>query len=141
MPKIPFTPANAREMALRSVLARKAAKDAENSQAPNESLQATEQSEDYTEQRLTRTRKQIDMLSDALEEEDDPQRIDRLASAIARLSEIERQLANRPLPGSLKPSSKPSRGQSYPTLDPRPIEPVPGPATTTNSVPPVQPKP
>lgn len=63
----------------------------------------------YTAQILTRTRKQVKSTLDMLESETDPQKIDRLASALARLNEIERQLANRPLPGSLKPTQRPTK--------------------------------
>lgn len=77
------------------------------------------QSDDFTNRRLLRVRKQLNMIDDAIDDElrkddgPDGQRIDRLASASARLSEIERQLADRPLPGSRrpapeKPSSRPS---------------------------------
>ena len=59
----------------------------------------------YAAKRLARARKQIDKLDGMIEEETDPQKLDRLASALARLSEIERQLANRPLPGSFKPTA------------------------------------
>ena len=59
----------------------------------------------YLAKRLTRTRKQIDALCSLIDNETDPQKLDRLASALARLSEIERQLANRPLPGSFKPTA------------------------------------
>lgn len=58
----------------------------------------------YLDKQITRARKQLDRLYSMLAEEMDPQKIDRLASAISRLSEIERQLADRPLPGSKRPS-------------------------------------
>lgn len=58
----------------------------------------------YLASRLARVRKQIDQLSDMLDEETDPQRLDRLACALARVSEIERQLAGRPMPGSRRPA-------------------------------------
>ena len=74
--------------------------------------------ETYVDKRLIRVRAQIDMLSDMLEAELDPQKIDRLANAITRLSGLEREYANRPLPGTLKPSSKPSQSR------PRTIEPT-----------------
>ena len=41
--------------------------------------------------------------------ERDPQKLDRLASAQARLSEQERVLSGRPLPGSLKPGGRRAR--------------------------------
>ena len=88
-------------------------------------------SESYVDKRLTRVRAQIDMLSDMLEAEQDPQKIDRLANAITRLSGLEREYANRPLPGTLKPSSKPTQTR------PRTVEPtaIPQPQTVQDNSP------
>jgi len=61
------------------------------------------QADNYTVQKLVRVRVQLARLDDLLDSEDDPAKLDRLASAIARLSELERQLAGRPLPGSYRP--------------------------------------
>jgi hypothetical protein len=55
----------------------------------------------YVLSRLTRVRKQLDRLDRLMAEEIDPQRLDRLASAQYRLSEQERIMAGRPLPGSI----------------------------------------
>ena len=55
--------------------------------------------------RLARVRRHLGRLDNLLDHETDPQKIDRLASASARLSEIERILAGRPLPGSHRPKS------------------------------------
>lgn len=63
----------------------------------------------YVQDTLSRTRKQLDRLFSLMEEEIDPQKLDRLASAIARLAEQERQLSGRPLPGSLRPRQEKSR--------------------------------
>ena len=60
----------------------------------------------YVERRLARVRDQLQRLDGFLGEEEDPQKIDRLASAIARMSELERQLAGRPLPGSRRPKEE-----------------------------------
>jgi hypothetical protein len=57
----------------------------------------------FANERLTRVRKQLSRLDDLLESETDPTKLDKLASALSRLAEQERQLANRPLPGSLRP--------------------------------------
>ena len=54
--------------------------------------------------RLERVRLQLDRVDAMMLTEDDPQRLDRLASAQMRLSEQERILAGRPLPGSRKPA-------------------------------------
>lgn len=72
----------------------------------------------YIEQRLLRVRKQLNKIDGMIEEELDPAKLDRLASAQARLSEQERQLANRPLPGTLKPQSpKRTKSQSVEPID------------------------
>jgi len=93
----------------------------------------------YSRQTLLRVRKQVKSVLGMLEAETDPQKIDRLASALARLSEIERQLANRPLPGSWKPE-RPARAKQawvdptpapipQPVVEqPKPEQPKPGPA-------------
>ncbi len=67
---------------------------------------------------LARTRTRINSLMDAMTAETDPAKIDRLASALARLAELERQLAGRPLPGSLRPSQ---RKVDRPVLDVSPL--------------------
>jgi len=68
----------------------------------------------YNVQRLMRVRKQLNRIDSMMEREDDPQKLDRLASAQARLSEQERILRGEPLPGSRRPAPerKSSRGQS-----------------------------
>lgn len=72
----------------------------------------------FTELRLMRVRKQLDRLDDMMFKEKDPQKLDRLASAQARLSEQERILDGRPLPGSRRP--RPEK----PTKDTSTVEPV-----------------
>lgn len=59
---------------------------------------------------LNRVRAQMDLINARLTEalkmkRPDPQAIDRLAAAQSRLSEQERILAGRPMPGSLRPAS------------------------------------
>ena len=50
------------------------------------------------------------MLDTLFENEDNPQKLDRLASAQHRLSEQERILSGRPLPGSQRPRlAKPAK--------------------------------
>lgn len=61
---------------------------------------------DYTTKRLARVRLQLDRLDNMLLTERDPQRLDRIASAQARISEQERILSGRPMPGSLRPRSE-----------------------------------
>lgn len=69
----------------------------------------------YTRARLERVRTQLDRVDAMMLTEDDPAKLDRLASAQARLSEQERILAGRPLPGSFRPQAdKASRRQGRP---------------------------
>lgn len=108
-----FTTANAREMAARGVLARKQA-----------ALKLTPEpvltGENYTARRLIRVREQIDRVSDMLDAETDPQKLDRLAAALERLTELERKLDNRPLPGSRRPGREPSKRPAGAAAEPEP---------------------
>jgi hypothetical protein len=61
---------------------------------------------DYAGARLMRVRVQLDRLDELMLTESDPQKLDRLASAQARLSEQERVLAGRPLPGLRRPAKE-----------------------------------
>ena len=77
-------------------------------------------------------------------EEDDPGKLDRLASAQARLSEQERILRGEPLPGSRRPAPerKSSRGQSQSGHGSGSFHAAPTPQPVASSVPqPVPPKP
>ena len=112
----PFiTSENARELQRLGVEARLARQKLQ-----EERLKLAEESLDFPSRTLSRVRAQIETLLDDLGKERDPQRIDRLASALGRLNEIERQLAGRPMPGSLKPSAKQPR--ATPQVEPTPIE-------------------
>jgi hypothetical protein len=63
--------------------------------------------------RLMRVRKQLDRIDEMMANEDEPQALDRLASAYAKLSEQERILDGRPLPGSHRPTKpKPSKADA-----------------------------
>ena len=115
-----FTAENAAEMARRAAESkRKRLEELRNAVA----VAANDPSLDYIESRLRRVRLQLDKVDAMLLEERDPQKLDRLASASARLSEQERQLSNRPMPGSLKPSAKQPR--VTPQAEPTPIAPQP----------------
>ena len=61
----------------------------------------------YIEKRIARVRLQLNRIDEKLMTEENPQAIDRLAAAAARLSEQERILAGRPLPGSHRPVRAP----------------------------------
>lgn len=118
-----ITVANARELSAKGAIARRAKRAIERNRLAliDQLLQQAVDNppvkadcEAYNLDRLLRTRKQIDLLSTRLEEElekevCDAMLIDRIASAIARLSEIERQFSGRPLPGTLRPTAKPTR--------------------------------
>jgi hypothetical protein len=101
-----ITAANAREMAARSHEARRQRQSAREN-AP----ELPELDEDYADHRLARVRAQLDRVDQMMMKEADPQKLDRLASAQARLAEQERILDGRPLPGSLKP--KPPKPKPY----------------------------
>jgi hypothetical protein len=66
----------------------------------------------YAELQLVRVRKQVSMFQQRLEqavEKGDGKAVRDWTDSMSRLSEIERQLAGRPMPGSLKPTSKSPR--------------------------------
>lgn len=111
-------PQVARELAAKSHEARRRNKELREQAAAEPQPVPQNPSESYVDKRLIRVRAQIDMLSDMLEAEEDPAKIDRLANAITRLSGLEREYANRPLPGTLKPSSTPR--QPRPRIEPQP---------------------
>jgi hypothetical protein len=65
---------------------------------------------DFNATRLLRVREQLTKLDAMIEAEKDAQKLDRLASASSKLSEQERILDGRPLPGSRRPTSDKVRG-------------------------------
>jgi len=97
-------------MARRSWEVRKAEAIIQPIPAPIQSppAQAENHADDFIAQRLVRVRKQLDRIDAMIEEEDDPQRLDRLAAASMRLSDQEFALSNRPKPGNRRPG--PERG-------------------------------
>ena len=96
----------------------------------------------YLVARLNRVRAQLDKLDRMMISELDPAKLDRIASAQARLAEQERILAGRPLPGSRKPAQdRPQRRQSItPEPDPTPQQ-IDNSAPALPSTVPVQPQP
>lgn len=118
-----FTRENARAMALRAqeVLKAKKAKRLALLNAPEpEPLPADK----YVEQRIARTRAQIEKLDTRLATCRDPKAIKFLADAIAKLAELERVLSGRPLPGQLRPSG-PKPRKSGNLVQPLEDSPVP----------------
>lgn len=68
-------------------------------------------SDNYSDARLIRVRQQLDAIDNEIAEEfarrlPDSKRIKELSDAQTKLAEQERQLSGRPLPGTLRPSSK-----------------------------------
>lgn len=129
-----FTPAVAREMAakaLASKLRNKAMRLLNPpSQLPSPALVAlvTALSPDdaYRLSRLACVRAHLDRLDKMLQTEKDPRDLDRLASATARLSEQERLLAGRPLPGAHRPDlQQVAKGKSAVKVSVSPTVPVP----------------
>jgi len=113
MPKIPFTSENASEMAYRSHAAREQAtrERKELVERAKDAIALAESIPEYVVTRLARVRVQLDRIDDMLMKERDPSKLDRLASAQSRLAQQERELAGRPLPGSLRPTGKPTRSR------------------------------
>ena len=116
-----FTKETAAEMARRSHLPGSARFHSEPEPAPDPqpAVIPAEPDPDYTAVRLMRVRKQLDRLDALAAEETDPKRCKEFADATSRLQEQERQLANRPLPGTLKPSqpkAQRTRATPEPTL-------------------------
>ena len=96
-----FTSANAREMNARSHAAKRAkARDA--AQPPPETPQAPS-TDAFVSRRLARVRALLDDIDDQLAKARDPLDRERLARAANVLSEQERILDGRPLPGARKP--------------------------------------
>lgn len=112
-----ITAETAREMAKRSVEARQAKRL--KAQAPLEPVQAETETGNTMEsfarvyqEELTRRRAQ-------LAEETDPQRIDKLCSAIFRLEQVYCRYAGIPGPGNRKPSPDKPQRQRPPMSDPQ----------------------
>lgn len=103
-----FTPETARQNQAKAVASRIASKYTEPDPAPTPQAQP-QVTDGYISRRLSRVREQIDRLSDKLDEEDEPQKLDRITAAIERLSKLEQTLAGRPLPGSLRPVERSSK--------------------------------
>lgn len=100
LPQVPlFTPEIARLNAYKSAEVRRANAEARRNGTPPQAAHDAA----YVAARVRQVRKQIDAINRRIEAEDDPQRLDRLVLAVYRLTELERVLSGRPLPGQLKP--------------------------------------
>ena len=107
-----FTVANAKEMAAKSHAAKAARLEALRQAAnPPPLIPPPSGLDPYLSRRVARVRTQLDLLDQAIEKEaskaqPDGQRLNWLAQAQDRLSEQERRLSGRPLPGSRKPPAE-----------------------------------
>jgi hypothetical protein len=131
-----FTKANAREMNAKSHAAKLAKKQAilDAMSTPDfvpRTQPKTENPYELLAMRLLRVRKQLNRVDRLLDAETDPMKIDRLASALLRLSEQERILANRPLPGSRRPLPDRKTPRSEVQVQSFSILPDPAPAPTS----------
>lgn len=111
-----FTKENAAEMAHRRAAKLRADREAQRLAVETATL---DPSIEYSQRRLARVRLQLDRLDKMMMEVNDPQKLDRIASAVARLAEQERQLSGRPLPGTLRPTGK-KRKDSEPASEAAP---------------------
>lgn len=131
MPKVLFSPENAKEMQKRAIEARKRNRDtliakATKAQELQNATQLPAKPDTYTDKMLRRVRKEIDRIVERLGTEDDPNKLDRIASAWSKLAEIERQYADRPLPGTKKPAeAAKARPQRRVFDEPMPDDPEP----------------
>ena len=116
-----FTHENAAEYNRRSREARRRNIEAKRLQkiqeeeALHDALTKPAPNDEYLAQRLACVRAQLSRIDRMLLEETNPQSLDRLAAACARLSEVERQLAGRPAPGAYRPSA-PRRRSDMPVI-------------------------
>lgn len=100
----------ARNAAKRSVEARRARAEQAAQLKPTQNpfdptVSEVKQALDFADRRLLRVREQLEKLDALAAGEKDTKRLKELADATTRLSEQERILAGRPLPGSRRPSS------------------------------------
>jgi len=144
-----ITSANAREMAAKGNFIRWSRKPvpATTEQIPAPPAIVAEKPDDYHSRRLSRVRAQLDSLDSRLEDEfqrprPDAKTIKAIVEAQMRLSEQERILAGRPMPGSRRPGNE--RVASRPTIDlkahPRELRPVVQPPAVAPA-PPAEPSP
>jgi hypothetical protein len=131
-----FTPDNARDMSERGKVAlariRENRRDLAGKVAAlaEKIAELSERPVDNVDARLVRVRKQLDMLNTAMDNAlaggmPNPMTVRGLADSIARLSEVERILAGKPLPGSLKPSTRSPRSSTTTQREPEPADSTP----------------
>ena len=116
MPKILWTREQARQMSAKGHEARRRQRAARRmAQAALVAPPPTDPNapDPYLQARLLRVREQLCRLDEMLLSECDPQKLDRLASATSKLSEVERLLAQRPAPGSYRPTTARKRTGAF----------------------------
>lgn len=99
-----FTKANAKEQSAKALKARWHTPKPQPIPSEDDCAKTALPKDSFIEQTISRVRKQMSVILDAMIDEDEPALIDKHASALARLAEIERQMSGRPMPGSLKPA-------------------------------------
>lgn len=102
---VPFTKANAAEMARKSHEQRRLNQALREQAMTQPTLLSADSAEPdpYVAVQLTRVRAHIARLNFMLDKEENAQQLERLSRALNLLSERERILAGRPLPGAFKP--------------------------------------
>lgn len=96
-----------------------------------------QETDEFRRERLAIVRAQLKRFDRLLAANDDPNKLDRLVSAIAKLNEVERQLSGRPMPPTIKAGGKPSKTRTS-FID---LAPIPSASDTpTGSVPSSEPE-
>ena len=90
--------------------------------------------EPFQAETLDRVRKQIRIVLARIEESKDSKTTKEWTDAFSRLAEVERQLAGRPMPGSLKPQ-QPRRANASSEPIPEPIQAAPMPVAQGSPAP------
>lgn len=119
-----ITSQNAVSMALRSHQARRQRKLAEQAK-PARPQPPPEDADTFLRNSITRARGTIERLSNLLDKETEPSKINHLCTGLAKLYETERILSNRPAPGNLR----------FRQIDKRPRQYMPGPEPSVDSLP------
>jgi len=105
---VAITSANARELQAKAVQSRREHAEERLKQVELHKLaeQLTEQPCDYVTAQIVRVRAHLTKIDDLMVKAVDPLDIDRLARARGQLSEQERILSGRPLPGARRPGKE-----------------------------------
>jgi hypothetical protein len=135
VPGFQITTANAKELAVKSAKVRRANAEARKNGdlvLVDRSAHAEEQAKSWPQLRLKRVRDEITKWDLELSRTRDAEKADLIARALKSLTEQERILDGRPLPGSLRPKAQ---RNGRPEFDPVPIEETSAPTEPPLSVP------